>query len=78
MKLLGIINVDFHITGQRLIRAFIFVRYCRKSGSIMVHPSAFYNFKKAYDSVRMEALYNTIIEFGVPRKLVGLIKIWSK
>jgi hypothetical protein len=32
-------------------------------------------FKKDYDSVRREALYNILIEFGVPRKLVGLIKI---
>jgi hypothetical protein len=35
----------------------------------------FIDFKKAYDSVRREALYNILIEFGIPRKLVGLIKI---
>jgi hypothetical protein len=34
----------------------------------------FIDFKKAYDSVRREALYNILIEFGIPRKLVGLIK----
>jgi hypothetical protein len=28
---------------------------------------------KAYDSVRREVLYNILIEFGIPRKLVGLI-----
>jgi hypothetical protein len=27
------------------------------------------------DSVRREALYNILIEFGIPRKLVGLIKM---
>jgi hypothetical protein len=32
------------------------------------------DFKKAYDSVRREALYISI-EFGIPRKLVGLIKM---
>jgi len=32
-------------------------------------------FKKAYDSVRREALYNILIEFGIPKKLVRLIKI---
>jgi sorting nexin-29 len=35
----------------------------------------FIDFKKAYDSVRREVLYNVVIEFGIPRKLVGLIKI---
>jgi hypothetical protein len=31
--------------------------------------------KKACDSVRREVLYNVLIEFGIPRKLVGLIKM---
>jgi hypothetical protein len=31
--------------------------------------------KKAYDSVRRDALYNILIESGIPRKLVGLIKM---
>jgi hypothetical protein len=35
----------------------------------------FIDFKKAYDSVRREVLYITLIEFGIPRKLVGLIKM---
>ena len=33
------------------------------------------DFKKAYDSVRSEVLYNILIEFGVPKKLVRLIKM---
>jgi hypothetical protein len=32
------------------------------------------DFKKAYDSVRREALYNILISFGIPRKLVGQLK----
>jgi hypothetical protein len=35
----------------------------------------FVDFKKAYDSVKREVLYNIIIEFGVPMKLVRLIKM---
>jgi sorting nexin-29 len=35
----------------------------------------FIDFKKAYDSVRSEVLYNILIEFGIPRKLVGLIQM---
>jgi hypothetical protein len=33
------------------------------------------DFKKAYDSVRREVLYNILIEFGILRKLIGLIKM---
>ena len=34
----------------------------------------FIDFKKAYDSVRREVLYKILIEFGIPRKLVRLVK----
>ena len=33
------------------------------------------DFKKAYDSVRWEVLYNILIEFGMPMKLLRLIKM---
>jgi hypothetical protein len=35
----------------------------------------FIDFQKVYDSVRREVLYNILIQFGTPRKLVGLIKM---
>jgi len=33
------------------------------------------DFKKSYDSVRREVLYNILIEFSIPLKLVRLIKM---
>ena len=35
----------------------------------------FIDFKKAYDSVKRETLYNILIESGIPKKLVRLIKM---
>jgi len=35
----------------------------------------FIDFKKAYDSVRREILYNIVIQFGIAMKLVRLIKM---
>jgi hypothetical protein len=35
----------------------------------------FVDLKKTYDSVRREVLYNILIEFGIPLKLVRLIKM---
>jgi hypothetical protein len=32
--------------------------------------------KKAYDPVKREVLYNILVEFGIPKKLVRLIKIY--
>jgi hypothetical protein len=62
MELLEIITVGFDVTDQRLIRSFAFVRYLRKNGEYneTVHQ-LFVDFKKAYDSVRREVLYNILI-----------------
>jgi hypothetical protein len=35
----------------------------------------FVDFKKAYDSVKREVLYNILLEFGIPKKLVRIIKM---
>ncbi|KAJ4448530.1 hypothetical protein ANN_10548 [Periplaneta americana] len=35
----------------------------------------FIDFKKAYDSVKREVLYNILIQLGIPKKLVRLIKM---
>jgi hypothetical protein len=40
----------------------------------MVHQ-LFIDFKKAYDSIKREVLYTILVEFGIPKKLVRLIKM---
>jgi hypothetical protein len=75
MKLLGITDVDFDIIGQIFYICHILVKKWAYNGTVSSYISCLYiDFKKAYDSVRKEALYNILIEFGIPRKLVGLIK----
>ena len=75
-KLLGIINVDSDATGRLLIIYSAFGKYLRKKWEYneAVHQ-LFIDFKKTYDSVRREVLYNILIEFGIPKKLVRLIKV---
>ena len=76
---MGIINGDSDTTGQLLIIYFAFVKYCRKNGNTMKQciSQLFIDFKKAYDSVRREVLYNILSEFGIPKKLVRLVKMCS-
>ena len=58
-KLLGIINVGSDATGRLLIIYSAFVKCLRKNGekNEAVHQ-LFTDFKKAYDSIRREVLYN--------------------
>jgi hypothetical protein len=76
MKLLQITNVDFDVIDQRLIKSFISGKCRRKKWE---HNGTVYqlitDFKKTYDSFGKEVLYNVLTESGLPRKLVGLIKM---
>jgi hypothetical protein len=75
MKLLGIISVG-SIVIDLLIRFSIFGRFLRKKWEFngTVHQ-LFIDFKTAYDSVKREVLYISLLEFGIPKKLVRLIKM---
>jgi hypothetical protein len=65
--------LDFIITEQQLIRfsTSILEKKWEYKGTV---NKLFIDFKKAY-SVRGEVLYNILTEAGIPRKLVGLIKM---
>ena len=73
---MGIINVDSDATSRLLIIYSAFGKYVRKKWEYneAVHQ-LFIDFKKAYDSVRREVLYNILIEFRIPKNLVRLIKM---
>jgi hypothetical protein len=63
--------VDFEATGQLLIIYSAFIKYLRKNGNRIMQ--LFVDFKKAYYLVR-KVFNNTLMEFGIPMKLVRLIK----
>jgi hypothetical protein len=37
----------------------------------------FIEFKKAYDSVKREVIYNIMLEFGIPKKQIRLVRMCS-
>ena len=67
--------MNFDATGQLLIIYCAFVKYLKKKRDYneAVHQ-LFIDLKKAYDSISREVLYNILIEYGIPVKLVRLIK----
>jgi hypothetical protein len=76
MKLLGIISVDSIVNSSIIDKIFYIWRILEKKWEYngMVHQ-LFIDFKKAYDSIKREVLYNILLEFGTPKKPVGLIKM---
>jgi hypothetical protein len=76
-KSLGIISVEFDLTGQLLIMYSAFNKYLRKlrkKGEGTVHQ-LFVDFNKDYDSVRREVFYDILNEFGIPVKIGRLLKM---
>jgi hypothetical protein len=74
VKLLGIINVGFEVTDQLLIRFLYLSDIGEKMGVLWDTTSAIHKLQEAFDTVRREVLCS-ILEFGVPMKLVRLIEI---
>jgi len=67
--------VAFNATGRLLIIYSAFAKYLKKWEYNEEVHQLFINFKKAYDSVRREVLHKILIEFGIPMKLLRLIKM---
>jgi hypothetical protein len=68
--------MGFNITDQQLIRCFLHLLDTGEKWkyNATVHQ-LFLDFKKAYDSVSREVLSSMLIEYGVPMKLVRLLKM---
>ena len=66
----------FDATRGLLIIYTAFAKYLRKKWEYNeeVHQ-LFIDFKKAYVSVKRDVLYKTLIEFGISRRVVRLIKM---
>jgi hypothetical protein len=64
-----VIHVD------QLLTTFLIIRYQKKNIEYnrRVHQK-FLDFKKANDLIRIEVWNNILIEFGMPKKLVRIIK----
>ena len=71
---MGIISVDSDAVGQLLIICIRQILEKKLERNKAVHQ-LFIDFKKAYNSVRREVLYNILIEFGIPKKLVRVVKM---
>ena len=68
--------MDSVATVRLLIIYSSFVKYWKKKWEIneaVLH--LFIDFKKAYNSFRRDVLYNILIEFGIPKNLVRLVKM---
>ena len=72
---MSITKVDFDATGQLLIIYSVFDTYVRKQWNKMKQGIHSINFEQDYDTVRRVVLYKILMEFCIPMKLVGLMKM---
>jgi uncharacterized membrane protein len=73
--IIGVINVGFNITDQLLIRFSAFVRYWRKMGVQFKSTSAIHRLQESLGFSEKGSIIHYSYNFGVPMKLVRLIKM---
>ena len=64
--------MDFDATDQLLIIYFAFVKYLRKNGNTIRQCISYLQTSR---KLRKEVFYDSLTEFGIPVKLVTLIKL---
>jgi hypothetical protein len=76
VKIIGDHLCGFHHNSSTMDLSFYIWQILEKKWKYngTVHQ-LFIDFKKAYDPVRRVVLYNILLEFGIPKKLVRLIKM---
>lgn len=72
-EITGYSHVDFDVFDQLLVR-YAFIKYWGRSGSAVGSVFELLDFNKVYDPVRRNVLYNSVVQFGIPMKLVRRVK----
>jgi hypothetical protein len=79
MKLLGIISMCFDVNRSTTEEIICILQILEKKWEYnWTVYQLFIDFKKAYDSARREILYNVLMQFKVPMKLLRLIEMYLK
>ena len=73
-KLLGVHHCGLRLSRSSTDHIFCVRQILEKNGNMMKQFIS-QTLRKDYDSVRREVLYNILIEFGIPMKLVRIIKM---
>jgi hypothetical protein len=72
MELLAMVSLESMIMGLLLIKSLAFTNCMRKQWEYNTSTHQLFRcFKKMHCSFRREVLCNILIEFGIPKKIVG-------
>jgi hypothetical protein len=75
-EIIGDHQCGFRCNGSTMDQIFYIRQILEKEiGVKLDSASLFIDFKKAYNSIKREVLYNNMLEFGISKKLVRIIKM---